>query len=349
MLEPQLFAWKMTEDDNMTEADNETTTLRLLGFSFQSFVSVPTAEHFNRVSNSVNIDMEIDTFPYSFWSNIPTYLNATSLSSFHGVLAPAYDFGRTTGDVPSSSTFFPLNGYPFSIPMTSLLAYIDTFSNEHWETIISNNSDYSEVRMIAPCGVIPGEAALWSKIDLSDPSSEANFTGNMRAKGIAGTLWGRTFPNLTITRNQNFKDGNDTFMEFSSPSLDWNVMGMGAFSATYTDPLFYYIGRPRAVTTGATAVTLMMPAFVYDAYEDELRAFCDMLNGKVSESLRRDEYYLGMFQQNGVNVETLPSWVYEKLESTYNDYLANDADEDFRVREEAMDLWYNSTGFIQYV
>ena len=178
MLEPQLFAWKMTEDDNMTEADNETTTLRLLGFSFQSFVSVPTAEHFNRVSNSVNIDMEIDTFPYSFWSNIPTYLNATSLSSFHGVLAPAYDFGRTTGDVPSSSTFFPLNGYPFSIPMTSLLAYIDTFSNEHWETIISNNSDYSEVRMIAPCGVIPGEAALWSKIDLSDPSSEANFTGN---------------------------------------------------------------------------------------------------------------------------------------------------------------------------
>ena len=180
MLEPQLFAWKMTEDDNndnVTEADNETTTLRLLGFSFQSFVSVPTAEHFNRVSNSVNIDMEIDT-TYSFWSNIPTYLNATSLSSFHGVLAPAYDFGRTTGDVPSSSTFFPLNGYPFSIPMTSLLAYIDTFSNEHWETIISNNSDYSEVRMIAPCGVIPGEAALWSKIDLSDPSSEANFTGN---------------------------------------------------------------------------------------------------------------------------------------------------------------------------
>ena len=171
----------------------------------------------------------------------------------------------------------------------------------------------------------------------------------MRAKGIAGTLWGRTFPNLTITSNQNFKDGNDTFVEFSSPSFDWNVMGMGAFSATYTDPLFYYIGRPRAVTTGATAVTLMMPAFVYDAYEDELRAFCDMLNGKVSESLRRDEYYLGMFQQNGVNVETLPSWVYEKLESTYNDYLANDADEDFRVREEAMDLWYNSTGFIQYV
>ena len=71
-----------------------------------------------------------------------------------------------------------------------------------------------------------------------------------------------------------------------------------------------------------------------------------MLNGKVSPSLTRDEYYLEMFQQNGVNVETLPSWMYEKLESTYNDYLANDADEDFRVREEAMDLWYNSTGFM---
>ena len=134
--------------------------------------------------------------------------------------------------------------------------------------------------MIAPCGVVPGEAALWSKIDLSDPSSEVNITGNMRARGLAATLWGTAFPNLTITSDEQFKNGNDTFMEFSSPSLDWDAMGMGAFSATYTDPLFYYIARPRAVTTGATAVTLMVPTFVYDTYEDELRAFLQHVKWK---------------------------------------------------------------------
>lgn len=337
-----LFAWQVTKED----ASNN-VTLSILGYQFQEFVSVPTAEHFNRISKDINLEFEID-YTYDLSSNIPSYVNATSLSTFHAVLAPTYYFTGYTGGVPNPSIFFPLDGYPFSIPMNSLLTYVESLGKQHWETIISNNSDYSEVRVIAPCGVVPGESAMWSKVNLSDPNSEANMTGNMRARGIAGTLMGRAIPSLNISQVDNFTDGNgdDKFIEYASPSLD-AVYGFLQFSETYNEPLFYYTGRP--ITTGATTISMMVPKFVYETYEDELRAYCSMLNGKVSESLYRDEYYLDLFRQNGVNVEPLPTWMFDRLEVAYNDYLANDADDDLRIAEAAMDNWYISTGFTQYV